>query len=398
MTTSTRDNRPRPGEPAAIRDPNAFAFLQAMPADNEIVSSAPEPETSENDANTRIEYYRHVVESGVHKLFEQRATLCPMCTGSELVREQTLRDFVLLKPGYFHMSRCRSCGHIFQNPRLNAQGLEFYYRDFYTGTGEESVRGYLASTTASYRARALMLKGHQPPRRWLDVGAGYGHFSRTAREVWRETKFHVLDVSASIKSAENLGWAERAYVGAFLDLAPQIEETYDVVSMFHYLEHTPDPLAELRAAASLVEPNGLLLIEVPDPDSVGRRLMGKWWPSWFAPQHLHFFPSHNMETYLRTAGFEPILWHRAKAHLATDASFAMANYLLQWASTSGLPWNVSGPQGPKTGQSLINLVRGPIRFTMTVLDKLLDPLRYLPRWPNTYRVLARKTGTGERAS
>lgn len=374
MTTSTSDSR------------------------NGLAEQLPESSTAEDCVTMEFESYRQVIEAGLHRLFEQCAACCPMCGGKDLVREQTLRDVVLLKPGYFHMSRCRACGHIFQNPRLNALGLEFYYRDFYTGTGEEAVRGYLASTTASYRARALMVKGRLQPRRWLDVGAGYGHFSQTARQVWKETEFHVLDVSASIMSAQTLGWAERAYAGHFLDLVPRLQETYDVVSMFHYLEHTPDPLSELRAAASLVEPDGLLLIEVPDPDSLGRRLMGRWWPSWFAPQHLHFFPSRNMETYLRSAGFEPILWHRAKAHLSTDASFAMGNYLLQWAPTASLPWNVSCAQEPRRGQALINLLRLPIRFTMTVLDKVLDPLRYLPRWPNTYRVLARKTGTGGRAS
>lgn len=352
----------------------------------------PVPELSaiENPATTREEYYRQIIEAGLHELFEPRVAVCPMCGGSDIVRKQTLRDLVLLKPGFFHMSRCRSCGHLFQNPRLNARGLEFYYRDFYMGAGEETVKRYLASMTGYYRARAGMVQGHSEPRRWLDVGAGYGHFSQTARELWTKTKFHVLDISASIKHAEELGWAEHAYVGRLLDLAPQLEETYDVVSMFHYLEHTSDPLAELRAVAAVIEPQGLLMIEVPDPDSIGRRLMGRYWPSWLAPQHLHFFPARNMETYLRQAGFEPILWHRAKAHQATDAAFAMGNYLQQWSRVHGLPWNLYGNRSSKKGQLLMRVLQAPIKFTMIIFDKLLSPFRYLPYWPNTYRVLARK--------
>lgn len=349
--------------------------------------------TTENSASTYVEYYRQIIEAGLHELFEQRAIVCPMCEGSDIILEQTLRDLVLLKPGFFHVSRCRSCGHLFQNPRLNERGLEFYYRDFYTGAGEEPVKRYLASKTGSYRARARMVKGHSEPRRWLDVGAGYGHFSQTARELWTETKFHVLDISASIKHAEDLGWAERAYVGRLLDLAPQLEETYDVVSMFHYLEHTPDPLAELRAVAAVIEPQGLLMIEVPDPDSIGRRLTGRYWPSWLAPQHLHFFPAGNMETYLREAGFDPILWHRAKAHQATDAAEAMENYLQQWSSFNGLPWIAYGSQSFRKGTLMMRLMQAPLRLTMKALDKLLSPLRYLPRWPNTYRVLSRKRDT-----
>jgi SAM-dependent methyltransferase len=353
------------------------------------IAQAPEPEVSENSVIEQRQYYREIIEAGVHLLFEERATFCPMCGEGNLVREQTLRDLVLLKPGFFYISRCCSCGHLFQNPRLNARGLEFYYRDFYSGTGEETIKRHLSSMTRSYRARAEMVQGHGQPRTWLDVGAGYGHFSRTARDVWRNTKFHVLDMSPSIKQAEESGWAERAYVGFLLDLTSTME-TYDVVSMFHYLEHTPDPLAELRAAATRIEPNGLLLIEVPDPDSIGRKLMGRYWPSWFAPQHLHFFRADNMQTYLRNTGFEPIAWHRAKAHQATDVTFAIENYLMQWGAIGGLPWNLYGIGPAKRGQTLMSLLQAPFRFTASMVDHLLSPLRYLPRWPNTYRVLARK--------
>lgn len=348
---------------------------------------------TETSAATQAEYYRETIEAGLHELFEQRVAVCPMCGGSDIVREQTLRDLVLLKPGFFHISRCQSCGHLFQNPRLNACGLEFYYRDFYTGAGEKTVQCHLASMTKFYRARARMVKGHGQPRRWLDVGAGYGHFSQTAREILTDTKFHVLDISESIKQAETLGWAERAYVGRLLDLAPQLEETYDLVSMFHYLEHTSDPLAELRAVAAVIEPQGLLMIEVPDPDSIGRRLMGRYWPSWLAPQHLHLFPARNMETYLRKAGFDPILWHHAKAHQATDAAFAMEGYLQQWSQIHSLPWNIYGSQSSKKGKLMMSMMQKPLRLTMKTLDILLSPLRYLPYWPNTYRVLARKRDT-----
>ena len=363
-------------------------LFQGNSQTNRDVSPVPAPEVTEGSLQRA--YYRQVIEEGLHLLFEQRATACPMCSAQDLVRELTLQDYVLLKPGYFHMSRCQRCGHIFQNPRLNTRGLEFYYRDFYTGAGEATVQHHLASMSGYYQARARMIRGHHKPRRWLDVGAGYGHFSQAAAGLWKETKFHVIDVSESIKRAEDSGWAERAYIGTFLDVVPQLGETYDVVSMFHYLEHTPDPLAELRAAAAIVEPGGFLMIEVPDPDSVGRQLMGRWWPSWFSPQHLHFFPSRNMGTYLRNVGFEPILWHRAQAHQATDALFAMGNYMQKLLSPPNLPWSIIRKQAPISRLLTIKLMWFPLRLMMRVLDLLLSPLRYLPRWPNTYRVLAQK--------
>jgi hypothetical protein len=41
----------------------------------------------------------------------------------------------------------------------------------------------------------------------------------------------------------------------------------------------------------------------------------------------------------------------------------------------------------------MSVLQRPLRIAMKILDKLISPLRYLPRWPNTYRVLARKRKT-----
>ena len=48
-------------------------------------------------------------------------------------------DLLQHKPGRFTLERCRGCGHVFQNPRLSLDGLDFYYRDFYDGLGEAGM-------------------------------------------------------------------------------------------------------------------------------------------------------------------------------------------------------------------------------------------------------------------
>jgi SAM-dependent methyltransferase len=290
------------------------------------------------------------------------------------------------------MSRCADCGHIFQNPRLNEQGLEFYYRDFYSGAGQEVVQQHLSSMKSAYRARAKMIARYSVPKKWLDIGAGYGQFSQHAKQIWPQTEFYVLDLSPSIERAQNQGWATRAYTGRFLDCASRMKETFDVVSMFHYLEHTVDPIAELRAAALLLQPDGFLIIEVPDPDSIGRKILRRFWPSWFAPQHLHLFPERNLTKYLHELGLETLALHRASAHQSTDALYATGNYLQQFSPPRGLPWDaVHNPVSLKR-QIFVKLLWYPLRFALIGLDKVLIPLRYLPRWSNTYRLLARKSG------
>ena len=192
------------------------------------------------------------------------------------------------KPGVFTLDECGGCAHVFQNPRLTVEGLDFYYGDFYDGVGEEEMELLGATGYDQYAARAAFVAEHAEPTRWLDVGGGHGHFSLVARGVWPKARFDVVDLAESVEVAAERGWVDDAHRELFPALAPRVAGEYDVVSMHHYLEHTRDPGAELDAAAVALEPGGLLSIEMPDPTSWLARRMGRWWgpvPAAPAPPH-----------------------------------------------------------------------------------------------------------------
>src|SRR5690606_33506172 len=115
-------------------------------------------------------------------------------------------DMVLHKPGTFRLDACGACGHVFQNPRLNVDGLNFYYRDFYDGLGGEFIQFVLGANPKRLTAAAKVVEGHAEPERWLDVGGGYGYFCRIARTVWPNTRFELLDLSGGVDEARRRGW------------------------------------------------------------------------------------------------------------------------------------------------------------------------------------------------
>jgi SAM-dependent methyltransferase len=243
--------------------------------------------------------YDSLLAGGLERFFEPRAARCPVCDSGDLSVRLRTTDLVQHKPGRFTLERCAACGHVFQNPRLSLEGLDFYYRDFYDGLGESAMDAVFGASPGDYFARARLVAAHGHPQRWLDVGAGHGHFARAAREVFPETRFDGLDLSESIEEAARAGWVERAHRGFLPELAPSLSGAYDVASMSHYLEHTRDPRAEIAAAAEVLKPGGLLLIEVPDPSSRLGRLLGRYWIPWFQPQHQHFFSIGALERLLR---------------------------------------------------------------------------------------------------
>ena len=210
--------------------------------------------------------YQADLARGTDRFFEPRRTTCPWCDSAELRVRLRTTDLIQHKPGRFVLDECTACGHVFQNPRLNPTGLDFYYRDFYDGLGEQQLDGLFKSSTKSYLSRARLAVQHAAPGNWLDVGTGHGHFPHTAATLLPDTVFDGIDQSEGVELAQRRGWITTGYRGHFTELADGLAGRYDAVSMFHYLEHTTDPAAQLAAASRVVRPGGVLLIEVPDPE------------------------------------------------------------------------------------------------------------------------------------
>ena len=243
-------------------------------------------------------------------------------------------DLVMHKPATFTLERCGSCGHVFQNPRLTPEGLNFYYRDAYDGLGAAVAETVFLTATECYQARARLPEPFAAPKAWLDVGTG----------------------------------------------------RYDVVSMHHYLEHTRDPLAELDAAAEVLPVGGYLLIELPDPQWRLARLFGRYWMPWFQPQHQHMMPIDNLTRALAQRGLRPVATERGPAHQANDAVIAAYLFFSNLAPDRSTPWSLRPPTPmTRAWRCLVWAAAG------LLLDQTLG--RALAgRWDrgNAYRVLARR--------
>jgi SAM-dependent methyltransferase len=168
---------------------------------------------------------------------------------------------------------------------------------------------------------------------------------------------------------------------------------YDVISMFHYLEHTPDPQRELAAARTALRPGGHLLIEVPDPESRWPTLLGKWWVPWLQPQHLHLIPVANLRRRLEELGFTVVLEQHAEAHIPADLVAAVWMALNAAAPKESLPWL---PHPPSRLRRLIRtgvITAGlPMLSSAALVDRMIEPIGRRIGLSNAYRVLARKAG------
>jgi SAM-dependent methyltransferase len=338
------------------------------------------------------DFYAPTLARGVDALFEPRRATCPWC-GSPVLRIRLhSKDLIQRKPGRFIVEECRSCGHLFQNPRLTLDGLDFYYRDFYDGLGTDVAEYAFAQGRAANLSRARAVLAHTAPDNWLDVGTGRAHFPLHAAEILPSTRFDGLDLSAGVEQAVRLGRIRTGHRGLFPELAPKIAGAYDVVSMHHYLEHTADPRAELDAAAAVLPPGGHLLIELPDPEWRLRGVFGQYWMPWFQPQHLSMVPLRNLVAALTEAGLRPVATERGAAHQASDFVTAGVLLLARMAPDRGQPWSRSPDSGAwRAWRSAVWTLGVPLIVGGLLLDRTIG--RGLARrWDrgNAYRVLAVK--------
>lgn len=334
--------------------------------------------------------YAKILQTDPNEFFNARQEKCPICQNTKLISWIKTSDMLQNKPGKFTLEKCKNCGHIFQNPRLSLKGLDFYYKDFYDGLGKESTNFVFGTMVEEYLNRAKYFKKHiKEIDSWLDVGLGQGHFCNVATDLWPYTCFDGLDFSDCVEEAKQRGWITNGYSGLFTELVGEFPEHYTVVSMFHYLEHTLDPRIELDAAYQALAPQGYLIIESPNPESIMGKILGRFWLTWFQPQHLNFLSAKNLEKILNDIGFTKVSCEYTVMHRRVDLASALWIFLNWIAPQSNKPWRKTSTPG-KIWRNVVTTLAFPVLICLRIIDKTTYPLNRGKYLSNTFRFVAKK--------
>jgi 2-polyprenyl-3-methyl-5-hydroxy-6-metoxy-1,4-benzoquinol methylase len=161
--------------------------------------------------------------------------------------------------------QCRRCGLVYVNPQPGATDAHYneeYYRQWMTT--ESRAR------EAMWKRRLDRVRRIRGAGRLLDVGCGNGAFCAAARS-------NGFDVTGT----EVSGYACRFITDALhipvhegdLSAIALPPGQFDVVTFWHSLEHTADPLANLRKACDVTKPGGLLVVAVPNLHNLATRAL-----------------------------------------------------------------------------------------------------------------------------
>lgn len=211
----------------------------------------------------------------------------------------------------FQLARCGACGLEFQHPRPVFERLAAaVYTSDYHPRGHETVDCGRERTFAR-QLRRLERYAPRRPAALLDVGCGAGAFLGYARA--RGWTVAGTDVRVTDEARRHGG---RLWQGQL----PDIDfggARFDAVRLNHVLEHTPDPLRELRRARRLVAAGGVLLVGVPNVAGLSIRakswqsrlgLKRRRWKHYGALHHFWFFTPATLAALVAAAGFAVAHW------------------------------------------------------------------------------------------
>ena len=241
-------------------------------------------------------------------LFEPIA--CYLCGGGRSKEFITAEDDLTGKPGKFRFVQCTDCGLAYQNPRVPLERIGDYYDDEYIAHRKRRTWGALTPLFERAMNKLDVDKDRLVSRyltldsssEVLDVGCAVGTFLQRLRQRYGA---HVAGVDFKDLSASPSLAGVDFRCALFYEAALE-SDRFDLVTMWHFLEHDYDPMRSLRTARRVMKQDGRLVIEVPRLDSRTFRWFGDRWPGLQAPQHTVLFDRERLLRAVRDSGLEVV--------------------------------------------------------------------------------------------
>lgn len=133
----------------------------------------------------------------------------------------------------------------------------------------------------------------------LDIGAGTGDFLVTAKSAgWAVAGYEPNSKARSIAEGKGISFA--ASIEAIAD------NTYDMVTMWHVLEHVPDVEKQIAQLKRIVKHDGVIIIAVPNYKSFDAQHYGTYWAAYDVPRHLWHFSATAIKRIFGAQGLQVV--------------------------------------------------------------------------------------------
>ena len=286
--------------------------------------------------------------------------------------------------------RCPDCDIVYTavEKTANSTEIERKYSTFYENKKGKATRFFAPMewlVTFFRFLRAFWIYLIFKPKSVLDIGCGRGYTLYFLKRYFKIDRVTGTQVSyPAFKCAtEKIG--PNVHLNDLLDIDFQDVKQYDVITLWHVLEHLENPDGYLDKIRELLSDNGTLFFQIPNLSSWTRRMTGKYWLSWDIPYHLYHFNLKGIERLLARHEFKVTHYFTFSLEYATYTSAQSIASLIT-----------------KNRNALYNFLRGKGKLSRTVILQgiivsliaipcfLINFLLYLSRYGEVTTIYAKK--------
>jgi len=185
---------------------------------------------------------------------------------------------------------------------------------------------------------------------WLDVGCGAGRFLKGLDP----SQWEKVGVEPHLQGGAALGEVSVTLHRQMLEECRFASKSFDVVSLWHVLEHLPNPKGVLVEVARILKDGGVMVCSVPHTASLGFRWFQKHWFHCDAPRHAVHYRRSTLDRLLRECGLKPCAWHAQTFEFPLDL------------------WHSATNRWPMCRFPLVSLFGIPLTLAGKMVEKLLD--------------------------
>jgi 2-polyprenyl-3-methyl-5-hydroxy-6-metoxy-1,4-benzoquinol methylase len=230
---------------------------------------------------------------------------CPVCGSTDISILFTAKDHMVSGES-FPVAGCLQCKARFTQdvPEESAIGPYYKSEEYISHTDtRKGLVNRLYHIVRNYTLRAKRRDMRTALRRdkgsILDCGCGTGAFLGVMKDAGWTVAGIEPDVDAR-RLAKSVYGVEAMEPGALKDLP---DAAFDIVTLWHVLEHVYDLHGTLQHLHRVLKPGGHLFIAVPNYTSDDAAHYGGCWAAWDVPRHLYHFSPHSMKMLLEKHGF-----------------------------------------------------------------------------------------------
>ena len=227
---------------------------------------------------------------------------CPWCGSNKAQINLWLKDEFLTKED-FHICECLNCGLLYTMPRPSKEKIGAYYKSDEYYSHQENKKGFVprlyeAIKKINLKHKFRLASRDLPVGKLLDIGCGVGDFLHVAENKgWQCTGVEPSEEAREI--------ARQRIKGDLLyseDLNHLPDQSFDLITMWHVLEHVDDLKWQVAQLQRLIKPNGRIVIAVPNYRSYDGRFYNAYWAAYDVPRHLNHFNKTVITKMFKTSG------------------------------------------------------------------------------------------------